>query len=161
MSTASLEQLRELPLPAPIPYYPQTWGWLLLAGLLSAALLCLAALRYRRWRRAAYRREAVVRLAALERALPHQRAVLRELPELLKRVALSMPGGASAGALSGPGWQALLQRHCAERLPADFADRLGLLAYAPDAYLEGLDPAHCAELLDHSRRWVESHRVAV
>ncbi|MFJ3259533.1 DUF4381 domain-containing protein [Pseudomonas sp. NPDC086581] len=158
---ASLAQLRELPLPAPPPYYPQTWGWLLLAALLGAALLGQLARRYRRWLHDAYRREALACLVYVERALPDDRTVLRELPALLKRVALSMPDASPAATLGGADWQALLQRCCPERLPADFAERLALLAYAPADYLEGLDAAQCATLLGQCRRWVESHHVAV
>lgn len=31
-----LDQLQELPLPAAVPYWPQTWGWAVLAALVLA-----------------------------------------------------------------------------------------------------------------------------
>ncbi|PRA57049.1 MULTISPECIES: DUF4381 domain-containing protein [Pseudomonas] len=86
----SIDQLKEMALPTPVSYMPQTWGWWCLLGLLLVGLLVWAARRYWQWRRDAYRREALERLALLQRRSSDLNA-LRELPELLKRAALSMP----------------------------------------------------------------------
>ncbi|MGY2343231.1 DUF4381 domain-containing protein, partial [Pseudomonas sp. SDO5532_S415] len=86
----SIEQLKEIALPAPVSYAPQTWGWWVLLGLLGLTALIIAARRYWQWRRDRYRREALVRLAQLQQRSDDLSA-LRELPELLKRTALSMP----------------------------------------------------------------------
>ena len=86
----SIEQLKELALPVPVSYAPQTWGWWALLTLLVLSLLLVSARRYWQWRRDRYRREALARLAELQQRSNDLNA-LRELPELLKRVALSMP----------------------------------------------------------------------
>jgi hypothetical protein len=86
----SIEQLKELGLPAPVSYAPQTWGWWVLLALLILAALLIGIRRYWQWRRDAYRREGLARLAQLRERGDDLNA-LRELPELLKRVALSMP----------------------------------------------------------------------
>ena len=86
----SIEQLKEIALPAPVSYAPQTWGWWVLLCLLVIAVLLVSARRYWQWRRDRYRREALLRLAELQNS-DDQLKALRELPELLKRVALSMP----------------------------------------------------------------------
>ncbi|WP_223557501.1 DUF4381 domain-containing protein, partial [Pseudomonas sp. BF-B-18] len=86
----SIEQLKEMALPAPVSYAPQTWGWWVLLAVLMAAVLVVGARRFWQWRRDRYRREALVRLAELQSS-DDQISALRELPELLKRVALSMP----------------------------------------------------------------------
>mgnify|MGYP001041814671 CR=1 FL=1 len=83
-------QLKELSLPVPVSYAPQTWGWWLLLALLVVLALMVGVRRYVQWRRDQYRREALVRLAQLRERSDDLNA-LRELPELLKRVALSMP----------------------------------------------------------------------
>ncbi|MDD1139595.1 DUF4381 domain-containing protein [Pseudomonas sp. TNT2022 ID233] len=83
-------QLKELGLPAPVSYAPQTWGWWVLLAVLVLAALLIGVRHYRQWRRDQYRREALVRLAQLRERSDDLNA-LRELPELLKRVALSMP----------------------------------------------------------------------
>ncbi|MGU9850549.1 DUF4381 domain-containing protein [Pseudomonas koreensis] len=85
-----ISQLKELSLPAPVSYAPQTWGWWLLLGLLIAFAIVVGVRRYRQWHRDAYRREGLTRLAQL-RSRSDDLNALRELPELLKRVALSMP----------------------------------------------------------------------
>ncbi|MFJ5254960.1 DUF4381 domain-containing protein [Pseudomonas sp. NPDC088414] len=85
-----ISQLKELSLPAPVSYAPQTWGWWLLLALLVVLALMVGVRRYRQWHRDAYRREGLTRLAQL-RSRSDDLNALRELPELLKRVALSMP----------------------------------------------------------------------
>jgi len=89
-NTPDISQLKELSLPAPVSYAPQTWGWWLLLAILVVLALVVGARSYRQWRRDRYRREALVRLAQL-RGRSDDLNALRELPELLKRVALSMP----------------------------------------------------------------------
>src|SRR5690242_20110761 len=99
----SVDQLKEIALPAPVSYAPQTWGWWALLGVLVVAVLLVGARRYWQWQRDRYRREALVRLAGLQTS-DDQLKALRELPELLKRVALSMPSPWNAkpvGALGG------------------------------------------------------------
>ncbi|WP_166215781.1 DUF4381 domain-containing protein [Pseudomonas atagonensis] len=86
----SIEQLKELGLPAPVSYAPQTWGWWVLLGLLIVLAIVVGVRRYLHWRRDQYRREALVRLAQLRERSDDLNA-LRELPELLKRVAISIP----------------------------------------------------------------------
>lgn len=164
MNTApSIDQLRELtPGVPPFSYLPQTWAWLALAILLLALVSLWAALRWRQWRRDQYRREALARLDALAASQGEQRlAALREMPELLKRVALSMPAAPTAASLSGASWQAFLDLRAPQPLPANFADALHTLAYAPDAAVRALDAQQASALFSASRRWIEGHHVAV
>ena len=144
----SIEQLTELSLPAPVSYWPQTWGWGVLLGVVVLALLVLAGRKWLRWRRDAYRREALVRLDTLEE--------LRELPELLKRVALSMPLPVEEQqripTLHGAEWQDFLQRHARGPIPDDLAQRLAQMAYCTASQ----DP----QLLAQCKVWVEQHHVA-
>ena len=93
----SIEQLKEIALPAPVSYAPQTWGWWVLLAVLVVAVVLLSARRYVQWRRDRYRREALVRLAQLQKRSDDLNA-LRELPELLKRTAISMPNTSPVGA---------------------------------------------------------------
>ncbi|MDG9881836.1 DUF4381 domain-containing protein [Pseudomonas putida CSV86] len=155
-----IDQLQEIALPAPVSYWPQTWGWTVLLILLLAAVLVWALRAWRHWQRNRYRREALARLDALERRLeqhPDDCQALRALPELLKRVALSMPGGRAVAPLHDSQWQAFLVAHASAPLPDNFAQLLAHLAYAPQARLHEVD---ARELLRHSRAWVEQHHVA-
>ncbi|VVP68741.1 hypothetical protein PS918_00791 [Pseudomonas fluorescens] len=181
-----IAQLKEIALPAPVSYAPQTWGWWVLLGLLVLGAAIIAARRYWQWRRDRYRREALVRLAQLQKRSDDLNA-LRELPELLKRVAISIPVGAGLlakasgqttsvlsvrpssrasplpqgpAALGKEDWQTFLQQHCKQPLPADFSQQLAQLAYAPDATLRALPAEHRQRLFDTCKYWVEHHHVA-
>ena len=161
----SIDQLKEMALPAPVSYMPQTWGWWCVLGLLLVGLLVWAARRYWQWRRDAYRREALERLALLQRRSSDLNA-LRELPELLKRAALSMPEPHSftvgaVGASGGDDWQAFLQRHSPTPLPADFSRQLATLAYAPQATLLAMPDEQRLALFATCKQWLEQHHVAV
>ncbi|PRA52000.1 MULTISPECIES: DUF4381 domain-containing protein [Pseudomonas] len=187
----SIDQLKEMALPTPISYAPQTWGWWALLGLLVLAVVLVSVRRYWQWRRDRYRREALLRFAELQQRGNDLNA-LRELPELLKRVALSMPATASVGAsllakasrqptsmsnvrassragsllpgspaaLGKEDWQAFLQQHSKQPLPADFSLQLSLLAYAPDATLLALPNEQREALFSTCKNWVEHHHVA-
>ncbi|MFK3823505.1 DUF4381 domain-containing protein [Pseudomonas yamanorum] len=148
----SIEQLKELGLPAPVSYWPQTWGWWVMLGLLAIALLVLGVRAWLRWRRNAYRREALARLNVIED--------LRELPELLKRVALSMPLAPEehqrVPTLSGADWQAFLLRHGGTAVPEDFSRQLASLAYGS----ADVSSAQREQLLAQCKTWVEHHHVA-
>jgi hypothetical protein len=186
----SIEQLKEIALPAQVSYAPQTWGWWVLLAVLIGAVVLIGARHYWQWRRDRYRREALVRLAQLQKRSDDLNA-LRELPELLKRVALSMPDTAPVGAgllaksavhspwvsndrtpsrasplpqgpaaLGNEGWQAFLQKHIARPLPADFSQQLARLAYAPDTALRAMPDEQRQQLFSTCKTWVERHHVA-
>ncbi len=159
----SIDQLRELaPGVPPFSYMPQTWAWLLVALLVMLLAGLWGMLRWRRWRRDQYRREALARLDALAASEGGQRlAALRELPELLKRVALSMPDAPPVASLSGAQWQRFLDQRAHQPLPAGFADTLHKIAYAPDSALLLLDAQQVSALFRASRGWIEGHHVAV
>ena len=162
---AAIDQLKELPLPIPpFSYTPQTWGWWVVLAIVLAAALGYAVFAWRRWQRERYRREALQRLNQLDAslAIPEQRLpALRELPELLKRVALSMPDSPPVQSLSGLHWQAFLQQRARFALPEQFAERLQTLAYAPDAQVHAIGAEELSSLVQTSRRWIEAHHVAV
>ncbi|MDE3738787.1 DUF4381 domain-containing protein [Pseudomonas resinovorans] len=161
----SIDQLKELAIPAPpFSYFPQTWGWLALLLILLAIAVVWGALRWRRWQRDRYRREALARLDSLGQALAdgEQRLpALREMPELLKRVALSMPDAPPVAGLGGAEWQAFLTQRSKAPLPEGFAARLFTLAYAPDAQVLAIPEEEARALLAGCRQWIEAHHVAV
>lgn len=161
----AIDQLKELPLPVPpFSYTPQTWGWAVVLAIVLVAGLACAAYAWRRWQRNRYRREALLRLDALVAALntPEQRLpALRELPELLKRVALAMPDAPPVQSLSGQHWQGFLQQRARFALPVQFAAQLHTLAYAPDLHLQAIDDQELSTLVHTCRRWIEVHHVAV
>lgn len=165
VSVPSIAQLKELALPAPVSYSPQTWGWWFLLAIVLLAAAIIGTRRFIQWRRDRYRREALAHLAKL-RTNSDELHALRELPGLLKRVALSMPGptfltsSAAAAALGNAEWQTFLQAHVDQQLPDEFAQQLATLAYAPDATLLALPLPRRDALFDTCKLWVERHHVA-
>lgn len=155
MNRPSIDQLQEIALPDAPAYAPNTWGWAALGGVLLALLLAWALWRLRRWQQNRYRREALQQLQRIEAAAANDPLALRELPELLKRTALSWPTPAPVQALRGSAWQAFLQAHSSAPLPADFSAQLAGLAYAPVH-----DWHDTRALLQHCRHWLEHHHVA-
>lgn len=161
----AIDQLKELAIPTPpVSYLPQTWGWWVLLLVALLLLLLWGGRRWWQWRRDRYRREALARLDALQAALGDdgaRLAALRELPVLLKRVALSMPGGASAAQLGGEAWLGFMAGSAAFSLPAEFTDDLHTLAYAPSDQVLKMPGNRIDALLQLSRRWIGEHHVAV
>ncbi|MBV7482417.1 DUF4381 domain-containing protein [Bordetella sp. BOR01] len=159
-----LDQLRELPLPAAVPYWPQTWGWAVLAVLLLAGGIWAAIAYARRHRRNRYRRQALKELDGLAREAGANPLAARGLPALLKRTALAaQPAGQQTrvAALGGKAWLAYLDQDAGQQpFPDDSARLLATLAYSPDAAVQSLDPLVLARLLAASRHWVEHHHVA-
>ncbi|RAP65418.1 alpha-2 type XI collagen [Achromobacter sp. HZ01] len=154
-----LDQLRELPLPPPVSYWPQTWGWAAVALAAAAAAIWFGARAWRRHRDNRYRREALAELGRLETAAAADPLALRRLPDLLKRTALAAsPRDDALPSLAGPAWLAWMGR-CGPAMPDDGARLLATLAYAPDAAVRGLDPAALRALLAASRLWMEKHRT--
>lgn len=168
MTTAqapSISQLQDLPLAAPpFSYFPQTWGWVAVLVFLLVVAATWGALRWRRWQRDLYRREALARLDMIEQGLQdrdQRLTALRELPELLKRVALSMPDSPAVERLSGREWQAFLVQRSTKSPPEGFSAQLFTIAYAPDEQVLAVPEEDVRSLLKISRQWIEAHHVAV
>ena len=142
--------LKELPYPEPIPFTPETIGWLILAGLLLAVFIWMVWLARRRWQANAYRREALHEL----KRLPD--ADWSVLPFVLRKTALAAGGREAVASLRGPDWIQWLNDHARKRLfePAD-ANLLDAIAY-------GGQPPPAVELerlLNATRTWVSAHHA--
>ncbi len=161
-ASAALNALREITLPEPVSYAPQTVGWWLVFGVLAAAGLLTALLLCRRWRRRRYRRVALVRLEDVSRRLSGSRrvAALREVPVLLKQVALVTFGRSPVAQLSGREWFAFLVGTCPDNAFTDVDGALlTRVAYEPDERLAEVSQGAAASLLSLARHWVRFHRT--
>lgn len=158
----SVDQLRQLPLPEPVSYWPQTWGWLVLLALAAAAAGLAAWRMLRRHRRNRYRREGLRRLEEIRVAAQSDPLAARALPALLKRVGLSSVAQseqARLAALAGREWAAWLARAGGD-FPPDADALLRALAYAPPEAVRAIAPARMQQLFAASRQWMERHHVA-
>ena len=158
--------LKELPLPDPVSYWPQTAGWYVLLLLLLLLVALLAWLHWRRWQRDAYRRDALSRLQAIADTLNNpagQIANLTELPLILRHAALRAGRRQDVASLRGRDWIAWLNASSGKTLFDDEAAALiDQLPYATPTSLAVLrDEPRTQKLLDASQTWVRDHRAAV
>lgn len=154
-----LSNLREIPLPEPVAYTPQTIGWYVLLALAVLALVLLAV----RWRRSVlrnrYRGEALHCLDEIEQS----ERPLSELPVLLKRVALAFAPREKIADLSGSNWLHFLDSTLGS---TDFTSGPGQLLLtvsyeAPESVEEKLTSKERQALLSLARRWIRRHRAGI
>lgn len=161
-ATPSIDQLVQLPLPAPVSYWPQTWGWLALAAAIVVVAGVGAWRHVRHRRRNRYRREGLRLLEDLVRCSQSDPRAARALPQLLKRVGLSsvQPADrARVGVLAGEDWVAFLKSG-ADVFAPDAGTLLRTLAYGPELDVAAIPAAKLAQLFTSCRLWMERHHVA-
>jgi hypothetical protein len=153
----SIADLKEIPLPPPVPYTPQAAGWWVLLALVLLALLGYLAWRLRRWWRNRYRRAAQKELAAIERAMadPSQRqGALVALPALVKRTVLTWAPRGAVAPLSGEAWLSYLDRTLSgENFMRGPGRYLETLAYGSGDIGGGEADA----LMGLLHRWIDDH----
>ena len=152
--------LRELPLPAPVSYAPQTIGWLVVLLLMIALGAMFAWIAWRRYERGRYRREALAELDGIEQRLKHDKAALANIAPLIKRTALAAAPREQVASLSGAAWLAYLRK-----AHHSFDDESGALlhtsTYAPHTALDSITPQQTDRLVNAARAWIEHHHVEV
>ena len=142
--------------PAAVSWWPQTWGWAVLGGLLLLVLMVSAWRRYRHWRANRYRRAALQqlrrRLAAGEGAAA--------LAEVLRRTALAAFPRAQVASLRGELWCDFLNQCTAPDTPcfdAPSIARLSRLTYCPQSGSQ--HSSDIADLTQRVERWIITHRA--
>ncbi|EHP38075.1 transmembrane protein [Cupriavidus basilensis OR16] len=109
-AAGALAKLQEIPLPPPVSYLPQTWGWAVLGALLLALAGLLAWRAWRRHQANRYRRDALAELARIEAGIAaaagdeSRRDALAALPALVKRVVLACAPRTQVASLSAQAW---------------------------------------------------------
>lgn len=164
---AVLDQLHPLLQPEPPAWLPQTPAWGVLAALLALALLWAAWRLGRRWHADRHRRHALAELHRLRAGLRADTAqhaarvaVARQLPELVRRLALAHAPRAEVAQLQGQAWSAWLDRSlgdAAQPFTRGPGRHLATWAYQPDS---GLPWHELDDLLALLERWIRHHRVA-
>jgi hypothetical protein len=163
----SLQSLQELPLPAPVPWIPQTIGWAVIAVLLALFVAWGAWAGWRRRRRQHYRRIALAELERIETTLAdanadsqRRAAALADIPALLKRTSLAAAPRERVAALTGDAWLAFLAQ-TRGRFDAHSGALLALVSYAPADRIAAISPGETHTLLEHARDWIAHHHVEV
>lgn len=142
-----LENLNDIVVPEPVSLVPQSVGWIILAVVIMAVLATWAVLAWRRYRRNAYRREALAQVESTP---------LNALPALVKRVALAAAPRAQVAALTGDDWLAFLDRTYGGDVFTNGPGRpLAALSFEPAA----IDQRSAADLRHLVALWIRKHHV--
>jgi hypothetical protein len=113
---ASLENLRDIVVPPPVPWWPPAPGWWFVLVVIAIATLVTAFRIWRVWRANAYRRAALHEL--------QQATAITQIAEILKRTALVAYPRSDIAALSGPAWCQWLGETGAIQVPGTVAEAL-------------------------------------
>jgi Domain of unknown function (DUF4381) len=146
----SLENLHDLVMPVPVPWWPPAPGWVIVGAALIMVLGWWLIRAIRHWQSNSYRREALVLLGKMD-------DTGGELPTLIKRVALSAYPRERVASLTGEQWLAFLDQTGHTNAFTTGAGRwLARLAYEPKlagslstTELNGLRTAVRAWILRH------------
>lgn len=149
--------LKELPLPEPVGWMPQTTGWYVVGLIL---LFALAAIGWRIWKKYksnAYRREGLQRLEDMS----VQANTMHELPFLLRRSALYLGNRGDIAGLRGDAWINWLNERAGKNLfQSEDARLLEDLAFGkPDSIKE--ENGDVRQLIETSKIWMRIHRAAI
>ncbi len=141
---ASLDALRDIVVPPPVPWWPLAPGWwvLLAAILVSVALLGRRALRRRR--DSGYRRAALAQLR--EARSP------ADINTILKRAALAAYPRTDVARLAGPAWSNWLRETGGADLDEGVAQALAVSSFRRE------DAGDLAAASEFAQRWIRRHR---
>ena len=149
---ASLQNLNDIVVPAPVAWWPPAPGWYALAGILLLVLLWLGFRGLRSWQQNRYRRAALRVLAGIAASGPAEAAAL---PDLLKRVALSAWPRDQIAGLVGSEWHRFLDTAAgSDRFEGATGSLLEQAAYAPAGLAEEAFRALCADV----DWWIRHHQ---
>jgi hypothetical protein len=149
--------LKELPLPEPVSWWPQTFGWYILAALLLLGLAWLGWRQWRHYQHNAYRREGLAKLEVMA----SDPTALRQLPYLLRKSALCAAPRADVAGLRSRDWISWLNESAGCELFAETdGEKLDALAYARDRQ-PLLNDTELQHLVDASKTWMRDHRASV
>lgn len=159
-----LAQLREIVVPEPVGFMPQTVGWLILFILLLALISWWALRRYRRWQANYYRRSALAELEVLREHMlqaDHRAVSLSSLAILVKRTALHSFPREEVAALSGRDWlQFLADSTAVVTFEGKTGSLLAELEYAPPESIETeCSKEEVSELTRALKDWIQHHQV--
>jgi hypothetical protein len=152
---SSLQNLNDIVVPPPAPWWPLAPGWYIAGGILALLLLWRAYVYWQASRRNRYRRAALKELSVIR--TQGDAAAMRRLPLLLKRTALSAWPREEVASLSGPAWHDFLDRTARTKLFTGGAGQiLDQLAYTTN---DAAPPAaaDAGALLTASEFWLTNH----
>lgn len=151
----SLDRLADVVTPEPVLWWPPAPGWYFLIAIAAVWLYAGIIKAFVRWRRNAYRRQALTELRELSAG------DFCGLSTLLKRVALVAFPRHQVASLAGQKWTTFLTTTC---VGADFestpACRIGTASYEPSPSPDGIDqvsPDQWNQITQLATTWISGH----
>jgi hypothetical protein len=159
----SLQNLYDIIMPAPVPWWPLAPGWYVVGGAALALAVWAGWRWWQHWQAAAYRRAALAELQQLKiRTADNVQRVtaLQELPALVKRTALMAFPRQQVASLSSTAWLEFLDRtgHT-DAFTRGRGQLLPVLAYDPHA-ASRLASQDMAALFRVVSTWIRRHSSA-
>ena len=149
--------LKELPLPQPVSWWPQTVGWYILGIALLSGLAWLCWKQWKHYQHNVYRRRG---LAYLD-AIGDNQASLKDLPYWLRKSALCAASRAEVAGLRGRSWIHWLNKSAGSELfQENDAMLLEKLTFTSEQS-SLVDQDSARHLIEASKRWMRSHRASV
>lgn len=158
-----LEGLKEIALPEPVAYTPQTTAWYILFGVVFL-LLTLGIFRLiSRWKSNRYRRQALSQLKTIEASLNNNRELVNisgQIPLLVKWTTLQAFPRERVARLSGDKWLNFLDNsYGGKEFSSGSGQLLPQLAYSTRERLKKLSSNDIQLLIALLRRWIRRFRV--
>jgi len=159
---ASLQNLHDIIMPQPVPWWPPAPGWYVIGGITLLALTWILWQLYARWRSNAYRRISLKELGRIRSKIQSAQpeSSLRELPEIVKRTALSVWPREKVASLTGSEWLLFLDRTGNTNVFTKGDGRLlAELGYIKKEKLTSLSNEKVDYLLHITEKWIRDHRA--
>ncbi len=161
LDPASLQNLNDIVLPAPVAWWPLAGGWYFLSGIVLIALAWLTYRLLKCWMNNRYRRAALRQLRLLSEQInsaEERDANLRQIPILLKRAALCAYPRSQVAALTGKDWVIFLNSRVKNPIfTQSTADTLNQVSYVAGE-LSVVDAQAATALINASRQWLNQHQ---
>jgi hypothetical protein len=153
--TDPLAGLVDIPLPAEVTLWPQTWPSRILVLVVVVGLICAALWAIHRWRINRYRREALSELRRIEAgaATSPPAELSAALGSLVRRTALAAFPRDQVASLTGAAWLSFLDRTDGRHAFSEGPGRaLEISAYQQAPAVDS------GALIDTVRAWIKLHR---
>ena len=160
---ASLQNLNDIVLPEAAAWWPLASGWYFLLGLLLIFLVWLIYTSIQHRIKNRYRRAALHQLQLLTQEInktDKRDSVLRQIPILLKRTALTAYPRRQLASLTGKSWHAFLNSKVGTpSFTESSCNSLDCISYSVGD-LDTVDAEAANELLEASKHWLKHHHPA-
>ncbi len=163
--TAQLAGLHDIHLPDPVAWWPVAPGWWALVSLVIIITVCIILVRYQR--RRSLKQAALRELATLDKThcdAGNVQALATEVGVLIRRVALSLPGGKQYANVHGQRWSDYLAAVPAG-MPEPIAHLLAVAPYAEPDTIQSSDipgndtsgPVSNTSIIAEAGTWIRRH----